>query len=270
MENFKPEEILAGSIDTDIAPLLKSMSVDQLEQLHDMEEDGKNRTTLIDAIHRELSDRDADKVPAGEGETPDAGDDGQDGGGDADKDPAGDDGNEVDPNIVNDANENAADAENGAAGDNGPIASGDVGKEPPGDDNKPVAAVEPPALKIKKPKAGAKIKFKKQSGDFDPAALPDVLQIVLTNETDEVQAVPIPASSRLDFDYLGRRNALIYKRDIRIDRELERAVIKSAWLLDMNGIAVACCAIQPVINGGGGRSAEIPANNLIFHFSKSE
>lgn len=52
-------EVIAGTVD-DIVAKLPALTVAELDELHEREEAGKNRSTLLDAIHRETKAREAE------------------------------------------------------------------------------------------------------------------------------------------------------------------------------------------------------------------
>jgi len=65
-------EVIAGTVD-DIVAKLASMTAAELNELHEREEAGKNRATLLAAIHREIkvrAEQDGEDLPPAETDDP--------------------------------------------------------------------------------------------------------------------------------------------------------------------------------------------------------
>lgn len=243
-KEFDLLELLSGSV-ASVADKLPDLSDAVLAELHDLEEKGGKRTTLLSAIDHEIKRR-----------TTASGDDGA-----ADSDPEGEaepvfTQAEVDAKIAEHRAEHDAELAEHRAEHDAELAKlrGELEAARAGAHDGEAAA---------EAKGGFAPMVFDRDADFARAALTGTSRIVFVGADDRpIGALPVLEFSPRDYEPDGGRVKL--KREIEFPREVPETQVAGAFLLDDDDEVSGKAELVQPFGIGAGRAAKLPGGTLSF------
>jgi hypothetical protein len=229
MTDYDVNELVNGTVDS-IIEKFGALSIAQLNALHDLEKAQSSRTTLMDAIHRELKTREGSE----EG--------GATGGASGESGPATFTQEQVDAMLAAQAVKHDQDMKLA-------VANARKGARPP--EPAPVKALTP-----------LKIAADALPGSGSLAALTSTSRVVFVDDTDTpLRELPGMTFESADYEPMG--SSVTLKREVEFPRELASTEIAAAFLVEGTKPVARAALVKPFAIGGG-RSAKLAPSTLQF------